>query len=48
MPGTVLVQIENWYDFKSSCKPTLVPEIPPLVIDSFGLNTALSCFDARY
>lgn len=48
MPGTVLVQMENWYDFRSSCKPTLVPEIPPLVIDSFGLDIAVSRLGVKY
>lgn len=47
MPGTVLVQMENGYDFRSFCKLTLVLEIPLLVIDSFGLDVALSSLGVK-
>lgn len=48
VPGTVSVQAENWYDFRNCYKPPLVPEIPPLVIYSFGLNIVLFNLGVRY
>lgn len=49
MLGIVSVQVENWYMILGTpVKPLLMPEIPPLVIDSFGLKFVLFSLGVRY
>lgn len=46
--GTVSVPAENWYDVRNPCKPALGPEIPTLLIDSFGLSIMLFSLGIKY